>query len=225
MNTRVCTVIKNLTNDHLSEMSDDALMHFIAQDRQDAFAVLVERHQSRVLSYASKFLGNASDGRDVAQEVFIAIWKERHRYVPQGKFQVYLYKMKFNRCQIFARHRRRKEKREEGWGTFFGFLKSQETVDIPFERLLKQERRRLVLEALSHLSLKMRSVVILKIDEELSHEEIVKRMGIPSGTVRSHLSRGIQYLCRFVEGAESTHAPKMKVRRDHESMSDEKRKD
>jgi RNA polymerase sigma-70 factor (ECF subfamily) len=178
-------------------MPDDALMMLAAEGRNDAFDVIVARHQPRVYSYAVRFLGDPAEGRDVTQDVFIYVWLDRHKYIPKGKFTAYLYRIKFNRCQVVARQRKRKKNREEGWFEKEG-LKAKDSGEFSIRTVLRSERRRLVDEALTQLSPEMRSVLILRMTEALSYDEIVERTRLPPGTVRSHVSRGIRYIYQIV---------------------------
>ena len=77
--------------DHSESMLDHALMKRIGDGDDHAFRQLVERHQNLVVGTVSKMLGNTSDSEDIAQQVFLRIWKHAKRYKPQAKFTTYLF--------------------------------------------------------------------------------------------------------------------------------------
>src|SRR5687768_12459378 len=83
--------------------SDDDLMRLARDGRRDAFEALVSRYTALVIGTASRFLGDRQKGREVAQDVFLMLWAERDRYVPQGKLRNLLVTMAFNRCRMVAR--------------------------------------------------------------------------------------------------------------------------
>src|SRR5215210_4222723 len=71
-----------------------------------AFEKLVERHQALVAGTVGRMLGNNSDVEDVAQQVFVRVWKSAKRYVPRAKFTTWL--LKITRNLVFNELRRRK---------------------------------------------------------------------------------------------------------------------
>src|SRR5215210_419541 len=73
-----------------------------------AFEKLVEKHQSLVAGTVGRMLGNNSDVDDVAQQVFVRVWKSAKRYVPRAKFTTWL--LKITRNLVFNELRRRKRR-------------------------------------------------------------------------------------------------------------------
>ena len=70
-----------------------------------AFEELVERHQRLVVGTVARMLGNNSDVEDIAQQVFVRVWKSAKRYVPRAKFTTWL--LKITRNLVFNELRRR----------------------------------------------------------------------------------------------------------------------
>ena len=68
-----------------------ALMANVAEGDLEAFESLVEMHQHAVVGTVAKMLGNASDAEDIAQQVFIRVWKSAARYKPSAKFTTWLF--------------------------------------------------------------------------------------------------------------------------------------
>ena len=65
-------------------------MERIGEGDHEAFRELVERHQNAVIGTVAKMLGNASESEDIAQQVFLRIWRNAKRYRPDAKFTTYL---------------------------------------------------------------------------------------------------------------------------------------
>src|SRR5437763_15263347 len=87
---------------------DAALMAQVAHGDTSAFEQLVERHQTLVLGTVARMLGSNSDVEDIAQQVFIRVWKSASRYVPRAKFTTWL--LKITRNLVFNELRRAKRR-------------------------------------------------------------------------------------------------------------------
>src|SRR5437588_13114317 len=91
-------------------LNDDAedvrLMQLVSGGDTAAFEMLVERHQRLVIGTVGRMLGNNSDVEDVAQQVFVRVWKSAGRYRPTAKFTTWL--LTITRNLVFNEARRRK---------------------------------------------------------------------------------------------------------------------
>lgn len=179
------------------EPTDDDLMLLARAGRRDVFEVLVRRHQKLVIALAVRFLGDATLGRDVAQDVFLAVWSERERYESRSRFRSYLVSVTLHRCQFVARQRRSHTRKLADLAS--------ETSNEPaldsgaMHELIEAEKRREVHEKLTVLPEPMRQVLILRFTHELPIEEIAKLTGLRLGTVKSHLHRGVRRLHQSLE--------------------------
>src|SRR5580692_11007218 len=81
-------------------------MRQIKEGDMDAFRLLVETHQARVIGTITKMLGSETEAEDLAQQVFIRIWKSAQRYTPKAKFTTWLFRI--TRNLVFNEMRRRK---------------------------------------------------------------------------------------------------------------------
>ena len=90
--------------------SDFALMKRIGSGDHAAFRQLVERHQHAVIGTVAKMLGNAAESEDIAQQVFLRIWRHAKRYRPEAKFTTYLFTI--TRNLVFNETRRKSRKKE-----------------------------------------------------------------------------------------------------------------
>src|SRR5450755_1809153 len=87
------------------DAADVRLMQLASCGQTDAFEQLVERHQALVAGTVARMLGSNSDVEDIAQQVFVRVWKSAKRYVPRAKFTTWL--LKITRNLVFNELRRR----------------------------------------------------------------------------------------------------------------------
>src|SRR5438128_10149017 len=88
------------------DAEDVRLMRLVSEGDTSAFEELVERHQALVAGTVARMLGSNSDVDDIAQQVFIRVWKSASRYVPRAKFTTWL--LKITRNLVFNELRRSK---------------------------------------------------------------------------------------------------------------------
>src|SRR5713101_6090496 len=92
-----------------SEDAEDVrLMQLVSRGDTSAFEELIDRHQSLVAGTAARMLGSNSDVEDIAQQVFIRVWKSASRYRPRAKFTTWL--LKITRNLVFNELRRTKRR-------------------------------------------------------------------------------------------------------------------
>src|SRR5881409_2425335 len=90
------------------DAEDVRLMQLVGRGDTVAFEELVERHQALVAGTVARMLGSNSDVEDIAQQVFIRVWKSARRYVPRAKFTTWL--LKITRNLVFNEMRRTKRR-------------------------------------------------------------------------------------------------------------------
>src|SRR5438128_4751873 len=90
------------------DAEDVRLMGLVGRGDTTAFEELIERHQGLVTGTVARMLGSNSDVEDIAQQVFIRVWKSARRYVPRAKFTTWL--LKITRNLVFNELRRSKRR-------------------------------------------------------------------------------------------------------------------
>src|SRR5438270_1434619 len=88
------------------DAEDVRLMQLVSGGDTRAFEELIERHQSLVAGTVARMLGSNSDVEDIAQQVFVRVWKSAKRYVPRAKFTTWL--LKITRNLVFNEMRRQR---------------------------------------------------------------------------------------------------------------------
>jgi len=176
---------------------DVALMMALKQGDDEAFAELVRRHEPRIVTLIYRFVGNEAEAEDLAQEVFLRIYRTRHRYQPKARFSTWLYRIAANISlnALRSRSRRRNisvplsfdsEETQEG--------KTSEHVEdhrcaAPGARMEDCELRGQVREAVDQLPESQKVSVILNKYEGMSYDDIASVMGCSTMAVKSLLAR------------------------------------
>lgn len=167
-----------------------ALMLRVGTGDEKAFEELIERHQNAVIGTVAKMLGNSSDAEDIAQQVFIRLWKSAPRYQPTAKFTTFLFTIARN--LVFNESRRRSRKKEysidEREDDFH--LQTPDTQNVaPDQRVLHAELQKSVDQAIAALPEKQRLAVILRRYEGMPYDEIGRVLELSIPAVKSQLFR------------------------------------
>jgi RNA polymerase sigma-70 factor (ECF subfamily) len=175
------------------EPSSEDLMARIAKGDESAFEILVNRHQTSILNLIYRYIGDRTQAKDLAQEVFIRVWQAAKTYKPKAKFTTWLYRITANLCFNELKSSRRKK--------WFSFQQSGEHSGNTIEEtlsdsrpsaedlLLEKERSRQISDALQSLPENQRMGLILKRYDDLSYQEIAQILGCSVSAVESLLVR------------------------------------
>jgi len=164
-------------------------------DRDErAFRELVEAHRDRVFNITYRMLGDRAEAEDVAQEVFITVFKSIETFRQESKFSTWLYRVAVNHCKnrikyLARRHDRKREELNETSEHVNGVAQPSLRAAQPDRALEGVQMEVLLQEAIADLEPEHREVVILRDVEDLSIEEICEITKLPDGTVKSRLHR------------------------------------
>lgn len=168
----------------------------------EAFAQLVRLHEGMVVSLAARLLGEVEEARDVAQEVFLQVYRRLDAFEGRSSLRTWIYRITVNKCHNRRRfwHRRRRD-RERPIDEASGLaLVDARHGPSPFEEACRRERARKVQAALLELGFEHRTVLVLRDVEGLSCDEVAAALGVPAGTIKSRLSRAREALRRRLAG-------------------------
>ena len=172
------------------DAEDVRLMVLVASGDAVAFEALIERHQTLVAGTVARMLGSNSDVEDIAQQVFIRVWKSASRYVARAKFTTWL--LKITRNLVFNEMRRAKRhphvpvqidpEAEE-------LPLRDELTATPDATLLQEELQSKIDSAIAQLPDTQRMALVLRRYQELSYEEIAEVLELSVPAVKSLLFR------------------------------------
>jgi RNA polymerase sigma-70 factor (ECF subfamily) len=153
-----------------------------------AFEQIIDCYQRKVLTTAWRMLGNHEDARDAAQEVFLRVYKYLGGFRADQDFAGWLYRIIVNVCRDHMRRRGHRDQftsfeDEKERGTFEA-LRSREDVEAT---LIRSQQHAMIVDALSTLSDKERTAIVLRDLEGLTTEEVARVLGSSQATVRSQI--------------------------------------
>ena len=177
-----------------AELDDVQLIEACRAGRAGAFDVIVERHRRSVYQLCYRFVGNHEDASDLSQDVFLKAYRGLGSFRGGSSFATWLYRIGVNAC--LNRVSVRKPIVEE--------LDARQHVDTrtesPSERVLREERGARVREAITHLPPKQRATLVLRMYQELSHEEIAEVLGSSVGAVKANFFHALGNLKKLLGG-------------------------
>ena len=177
-----------------AQSDDDAedvrLMHLVGAGDTQAFEQLIERHQALVAGTVARMLGSNADVEDIAQQVFIRVWRSAGRYVAKAKFTTWLLKITrnlvFNEMRRAKRHPHLPVQVEPGAEEI---PLRDEQAGTPEAALLEAELQNAIEQAIGQLPETQRMALVLRRYEELSYEEIAAVLDLSVPAVKSLLFR------------------------------------
>ena len=178
----------------MSELERSLLRRLVDRDER-AFRELIDEHRDRVFNITYRMLGNRAEAEDVAQEVFITVFKQIENFRGDSKFSTWLYRVTVNHCKnrikyLARRHDRDRDELDETSQQQNGAVNGAPVrAKNPDKALESAQMEKLLQEAIASLDDEQRAVVILRDVEDLSIEEICEITGLPDGTVKSRLHR------------------------------------
>ncbi|MCS6912881.1 MAG: sigma-70 family RNA polymerase sigma factor [Myxococcales bacterium] len=164
---------------------------------EQAFVEFVRTYQDRIYNLVYRMLGSHQEAEDIAQEVFVMVFKTIDSFRGECKFSTWLYRIATNLCKNRIKYlgRRAQQRTHDLDSTSEGELLGAEPSTMgeraadPHEALAGLQLERIVREGIARLDEEHRMLIVLRDIEELSYEEIVEITGLPEGTVKSRLHR------------------------------------
>ncbi|MEL6349513.1 MAG: sigma-70 family RNA polymerase sigma factor [Myxococcota bacterium] len=187
-----------------AEESDAVLVQRFQRGDNAAFGVLVARYQDRIFSQCLRWMGDPRIAEEVAQDVFLAVFRALPRFRGESRFSTWIYRITVNHCKNRRQYRsRRKVDRHEP------IEGNPRDDDAPARQIAHQgpgtdrkaqqsEAEVILQEALNSLDEAQRTIILLRDIQDLSYDEIADILDLPRGTVKSRLHRARAELARIV---------------------------
>jgi RNA polymerase sigma-70 factor (ECF subfamily) len=178
---------------------DAALMLRVKRGDRAAFAELVDKYKQPVMNFIYRTLRDETEAEDLAQNVFLQVYKSRDRYERTAKFSTWLFTIARNLClnEIRRRSRHPAESLEEGHTEHEDQPQRQfedKKMGLPTDDVLHGELARKIEEALAELPENQRTAILLCRQDELSYEEIAEILGCSLSATKSLIHRGRETL-------------------------------
>ena len=173
--------------------SDEQLVEAVLRGERRAFEQLVRRHQRGVVRHIHRQTGRPETARDVAQEVFLKVYRALPSYDPKYRFTTWLYRIASN-CAIDLLRRRQLEtcslnSAEDGDGADSGGRTLAGSDPSPHEMLQYREVRTRLETAIGELPPEYRKLILLRHRQHCRYDEIAEISRLPIGTVKNRIFR------------------------------------
>lgn len=169
-------------------------MERIKQGDTEAFRELIEAHQHRIIGTVAKMLGDDIDAEDIAQQVFVRVWKSAPRWQPTAKVSTWIFKI--TRNLVFNEFRRRKrhpvqslDRAMDPEGDDRPMQAADPSVKNPDTALLDEEMQAAIQRAIEELPETQRMAIVLRRFDEMPYEDIGEVLGLSVPAVKSVLFR------------------------------------
>jgi RNA polymerase sigma-70 factor (ECF subfamily) len=191
----------NLTAEQEAALEDHRLISSLQAGDEIAYEQLIERFQSPVYNLAYRLLNDQADACDVAQEVFLKIFRNVGSFRGESSLRTWVYRIAVNESHNRRRWLFRHRRGETGIEDNFEDSESREkplmdSGETPFDFTVNREAQILLEEALAAINPVFRAAMVLREIEDMSYEEIADILQVSIGTVKSRIVRGREALRR-----------------------------
>jgi RNA polymerase sigma-70 factor (ECF subfamily) len=178
----------------MATLDEAQLVEACLAGQHAAFDVIVERHRRAVYQLCYRFVGNHEDASDLSQDVFLRAYRGLRGFRGGSSLATWLYRIGVNLC--LNRVSVKKPLMED--------VDARQIIDTrvesPSDRVLRQERGARVRQAITQLPPKQRATLVLRMYQELSHEEIAAVLGSSVGAVKANFFHALGNLKKLLGG-------------------------
>ncbi len=179
-----------------SEVSDQQIVVYAQQGREDAYRELISRYERPVFSLVFRMVRDKETAEDLAQETFIKVLNNIDRYLPEFKFSSWLFKIANNITIDFLRRRQIDTISIEGAPDAVTAESKRATAialasggESPLQELESKELGEQIERAIGKLRPEYRACILLRHVEDYSYDEIAEIVKLPLGTVKTYIHR------------------------------------
>ncbi len=191
------------------DANEQRLVERLRQRDERAFNELVRAYEARVFGLVLRMLGRRDEAEDVAQEVFVQVFKAIDQFRGDSKLSTWVFRITVNLCKNRTKYLSR---RHDGAHGELDAMEAHAPLDLakgssvahvarPDEELSGRQIEAIVQRAIAGLEPDFREVLLLRDVEDLSYEQIAEITGLPDGTVKSRIHRARAQLRDAVERA------------------------
>ena len=184
-------------------MTDDfALIRKIQAGDHQAFETLINRYQRQVANLIYVTMGNRDDVDDLAQEVFIRVYKSLPRFRFDATFFSWIYRITMNLCIDEIRKKKIRKVLSLDFLTEDSIEKDRKDKDphTPSDDVMTEEKIGVVRSALQRLTPAHRDVLLLREYQDFSYEEIARTLGLSMEAVKSRIFRARAEMKKLLQG-------------------------
>ena len=181
-----------------AQMTDEEVVELIKSGEVDAFEMLVERYQRRLVNYIYRMISDYEAASELCQEVFLKVYSSMDKYNPEYKFTTWVHRIASNATIDWLRKKRVETySLETPLGGEDGPTFSQQvpSTDLgPLSQLEMAQLQGRIEKAIAELPVIYRELIVLRHLNDLSYDEIAEALDLPLGTVKNRIFRGREML-------------------------------
>lgn len=175
----------------VSKYNDQELLHRITEGDQGAFDQLFERYRDRLFHYLQKVTKSNETAEEIVLDIFLKIWTGRSILAEIDNFEAFLFRVARNKALDFLRWVQKSRFRQMELWDHIQEMAAAETAD---QEVLLAEIHSSVQQAIAQLSPKRKMVFQLSREQELTYEQIGRKLHLSTHTVRNHLAASLQFI-------------------------------
>lgn len=176
----------------------EVLIASLQKGEEEAFVYIFEAYYGRLLNYSGRIIRDEELAHDLVQEAYCRLFEVRQTLDTRLSIQAYLYKSVYNNCMNAIKHRKIEHNYIDQELLDFYFTEIVQTPEAEL-KLLDEDMRLALQEAIEKLPARCREVFILKKIEDLSNKEIAERLGISVKTVEAQMTKALAKLREELE--------------------------
>ena len=181
---------------------EKSLVERCRQGEDEAWRELVDLFGQKIYSVAYHFTLKREDAEELAQEIFLKIFENLHRY--DGSFPLVAWIVSLSRNLCIDRYRRRKREKSFRFVTDDAVAPMLRSRDDPAADALKNERTKMLFSALAEIPEDLAEILVLRDLDGLAYEEIGQALELPDGTVKSRLFRARTEVAKKIRERQET---------------------
>lgn len=173
-----------------SLMSNSELLNLLKEGDMLAFDAIYERYCKRIFAFVVRYVKSETDAEEIVQEVFLKIWENKNKIDVYSSFESYIFTISYNSTISLLRKRVTEKK-------YIDYLKNLQVAENVFEltdEVYYTELNGQIQSLLSELTPRQKEIFLLSREEGLTHDEIAKKLGISSNTVKNHIVTTLNFL-------------------------------
>lgn len=188
---------------------DGALFQKVATGDRAAFAQLFDRHQARVVRFCARFVGDAAQAEELAQDVFVKLFKSAGQYRPSARFTTFLFRVATNHC--LNELRRPWHRHEQAETTMHddepGVIEGAGGAEMPDETLEAREVEAAVQRALARMSERERAAFTMCRFEGLAYRDIAFALQASEPAIKSLIHRATLHVVAQLDALKAAITP------------------
>ncbi|HTX20185.1 MAG TPA: sigma-70 family RNA polymerase sigma factor [Bacteroidota bacterium] len=173
----------------MESLSDDEIIRRVLGGSTRSFADLVERHQDKAMTLATRMLRNREEAEEAVQDAFVRAFNGLQRFEKRSRFSTWFYRIVFNVCSTALSKRGELRHLSSEGAEEEGGVEIPDLTEMPDAIVEGEDFRRHVLDAMNGLPPLYSGIVTMFYLDDLGYEEIAAITGSPLGTVKARLFR------------------------------------